>query len=109
MLLIPQVKIILCKTSGTLRPHEILLRSNLHLVRSVCICRKSVQTKMSFQIILLLKHNQISSRSSPGIVEVLGPWPVPVAAVVRDPTAGARIKSMSPSFSKQNSRMYINI
>lgn len=46
--------------------------------------------------------------SSPGIVEVLGPWPVPVAAVVRDPTAGARIKSMSPSFSKQNSRMYIN-
>lgn len=67
-----------------------------------------MQAKTAFEIISVLKHNQISSMSSPGIVEVLGPWPVPVAAVVRDPTAGARIKSMSPSFSKQNSRMYIN-
>lgn len=30
-------------------------------------------------------------------MEVLGPWLVPVEAVVRDPTAGARMKSMSPS------------
>lgn len=33
----------------------------------------------------------------PGMVEVLGPWLVPVEAVVREPTAGARMKSMSPS------------
>lgn len=76
--------------------------------RGIFICRKSVQAKTAFETTFALKHNQISRMSSPGIVEVLGPWPVPVAAVVRDPTAGARIKSMSPSFSKQNSRMYIN-
>lgn len=33
----------------------------------------------------------------PGMVEVLGPWLFPVEAVVSDPTAGARMKSMSPS------------
>lgn len=33
----------------------------------------------------------------PGMVEVLGPWLVPVEAVVREPTAGAKMKSMSPS------------
>lgn len=31
------------------------------------------------------------------MVEVLGPWLVPVEAVVSEPTAGARMKSMSPS------------
>lgn len=33
----------------------------------------------------------------PGMVEVLGPWLVPVEAVVSEPTAGAKMKSMSPS------------
>lgn len=33
----------------------------------------------------------------PAMVEVLGPWLVPVEAVVSEPTAGARMKSMSPS------------
>lgn len=37
---------------------------------------------------------------SPGMVEVLGPWLVPDEAVVREPTAGARMKSMSPSRGK---------
>ena len=31
------------------------------------------------------------------MVDVLGPWLVPVEAVVSEPTAGARIKSISPS------------
>lgn len=34
------------------------------------------------------------------MVEVLGPWLVPVEAVVSEPTAGARMKSMSPSVDK---------
>lgn len=34
------------------------------------------------------------------MVEVLGPWLVPVEAVVSDPTAGAKMKSMSPSVDK---------
>lgn len=35
------------------------------------------------------------------MVDVLGPCVVLVAAVVREPTAGARMKSMSPSLSEQ--------
>lgn len=31
------------------------------------------------------------------MVEVLGPWLEPEDAVVSEPTAGARMKSMSPS------------
>ena len=34
------------------------------------------------------------------MVEVLGPWLVPVEAVVSEPTAGAKMKSMSPSVNK---------
>lgn len=45
-----------------------------------------------------LKHNYHSY--IPGMVEVLGPWLLPVEAVVSEPTAGARIKSMSPSVEK---------
>lgn len=33
----------------------------------------------------------------PDMVDVLGPWLFPVEAVVSELTAGARIKSMSPS------------
>lgn len=38
------------------------------------------------------------------MVEVLGPWLVPVEAVVRDPTAGAKMKSMSPSVDKMKTQ-----
>lgn len=38
------------------------------------------------------------------MVEVLGPWLVPVEAVVSDPTAGAKMKSMSPSVDKIKSQ-----
>lgn len=37
------------------------------------------------------------SIGSPGMVDVLGPGPVPGDAVVSEPTAGARMKSISPS------------
>lgn len=43
------------------------------------------------------------------MVEVLGPWLVPVEAVVSDPTAGAKMKSMSPSGDKikTDQRLYL--
>lgn len=39
------------------------------------------------------------------MVEVLGPWLVPVEAVVSEPTAGARMKSMSPSVDEIKTRL----
>lgn len=41
------------------------------------------------------------------MVEVLGPWLVPVEAVVSDPTAGAKMKSMSPSVDKMKTWLHL--
>lgn len=48
------------------------------------------------------KYSLIACTSAiwPGMVDVLGPWLAPVEAVVSEPTAGARMKSMSPSVDK---------
>lgn len=37
-------------------------------------------------------------------MEVLGPWLLPVEAVVSEPTAGAKMKSMSPSFHEKQTQ-----